>query len=57
MSSAVSTSTDVPSARRSVSAPTPVTTISFSAIAVEAISISMVTVWPLPTATDCSASL
>ena len=54
-SSAESTSTEVPSARRRVSEPTPVTTISLRAIAVGDISISSVVVCPPVTETACSA--
>ena len=55
MSSAESTSTEVPSALRVVSAPTPVTTISLSEIAVEAIWMSTLAVCPAPTVTVCCA--
>jgi len=53
---AVRTSTDVPRARRAVSAPTPVTTISSREMAVDVILISSVTVRPASTATVLSTS-
>ena len=55
-SSAVSTSTEVPRARRVVSAPTPVTTISFREMAVDDISMSAVAVCPAASETDRSVS-
>ena len=55
-SSAVRTSTEVPKARRLVSAPTPVTTISSRAMAVDVISKSSVTVCSACTAMALSTS-